>query len=164
MVLLLFIIIYILLIILIIILPLELATRLNLLIVGTGVIITAYGLYRAVQLENMTNIQKIKDDNDKYYGHIYEMFSSDKELEEMYYQIYGKSDVSPKEFSMFSIMIEAIQNVAMSYNYDNIPQYWYNTWNKWLSHPDFKKFWSISSDEFNPKTVNIITHILKKLN
>lgn len=159
MVIVLFILLLILIVCMVLVLPLELSSRLNLIIVSTGVMITGYALYRAIRNENTALVERIKDNHDKYYTSIYEMFSSDKELEDMYYEIYGRYDVSPKEFSIFSVMIQAIQNVAMSYNYIDIPSYWFNTWRKWISHHEFGTYWSMSRDEFSPNTVKLIDSI-----
>lgn len=150
------------LIIIILLLPLKLAIRINLIIVTVGVSLTAYTLFRAIRNENRIALNTLKDDNDRYYTDIYKLFAQDKELEKMYYQIYGYNNVSPKEFAMFSVMIEAIQNVAVSHNYESIPTHWYNIWYKWISHQDFIQFWSMAHNEFSTETTNLINQLLNR--
>ena len=146
--------------IIILILPSGAATKVGTIFVGSSVILAAYTLYRGLQTDEAANLQKYKEDTDKYHARIYELFMQNPELERMYRDIYGETEISADEHAVFHAMIQAIENIGINHNYEGIERYWFNAWKKWLKHKDFPLFWQSSHDEYRQETQNLVNRIL----
>ena len=152
-----------LLIVLALLLPTNITEKISGIEVGIGLIFTGYGIYLNYRAQKKDARMKQIDRDNEYWMKIFSTFIEQPKLNDMHQQIYGYT-IPTEEHSMFSMMMQIVENITEGEEYDIIKmdESWKNAISKWIHHPNFSLYWIEKANEFSLETQRVIRELMKE--